>query len=45
VKRAKICGIDEKNLGVPLLWDNINAKCYEGDQEIVDFLKQKIQLP
>jgi len=43
--KAKICGIDTKKLGVPLLWDNADSKCYEGDQEIISFLKQKAQLP
>jgi hypothetical protein len=43
--RAKICGIDLGKLGVPLLWDGTDSKCYEGDQAITDFLKQEAQLP
>lgn len=41
VDKATICDIDTNKLGVPLLWDNLNSKCYEGDQEIINFLKQK----
>lgn len=39
--KARICKLDMENLGVPMLWDAKNAKCYEGDQPIIDFLKQK----
>ena len=39
--KARICKLDMENLGVPMLWDAKNSKCYEGDQPIIDFLKQK----
>lgn len=45
VERAKTCGIDLDRLGVPLLWDGNDSKCYEGDQAIIVYLKQKAQLP
>ncbi len=38
-EKAKICGIPTNSVGVPFLWDG--AKCYVGDQEIVEFFKQK----
>lgn len=37
---ARICGLDLANLGVPTLFDPKTSKCYEGDQPIIDFLKQ-----
>ena len=40
-QKAQICGLDLKNLGVPMLWDAKNSKCYEGDQPIIDFLNQQ----
>ncbi len=45
IERAKTCGINLNGLGVPLLWDGADSKCYEGDKAIIDFLKQKAQLP
>lgn len=37
---AKKCGIDEKQIGVPLLWSE--GKCLVGDEDIIDFFKEKI---
>ncbi len=41
LKIAKICGIGPNELGVPLLWEAAESKCYSGDQAIIDFLKTK----
>jgi glutaredoxin len=41
LEKAKICGIEEKDLGVPFLWDNANSKCLIGVQDIVNFFKEK----
>lgn len=42
LEKAKICGIPEKSLGVPFLWDNFNSKCLIGVEEIINFFKEKI---
>jgi len=39
VVKAKICGIPTDYIGVPFLWDG--EKCFVGDQDIIDFFKQK----
>ncbi|MDD3006229.1 MAG: hypothetical protein PHX30_01455 [Candidatus Pacebacteria bacterium] len=39
--RAELCGIEKKNLGVPFLWDG--EKCYQGDEDIIEFFKVKMQ--
>ena len=39
---TKKCSISENNLGVPFLWDGQNSKCLVGDQDIINFFKQKI---
>jgi len=39
-ERATECKLDTKNLGVPMLWNK--GKCYVGDQEIIQFFKDKI---
>jgi len=39
IEKATACKLDLDNLGVPVLWDAKNSKCYEGDQPIIDFLK------
>jgi len=41
IEKARICGLDLNNLGVPMLFDAKNSKCHEGDQPIIDFLKQQ----
>ena len=41
LEKAKICGIEGKNLGVPFLWDNANSKCLIGVEEIINFFKGK----
>lgn len=37
--KAKICGLPTDSIGVPFLWDG--EKCLIGDQDIVNFFKQK----
>ena len=38
--KAKICELPSDSIGVPFLWDG--EKCLIGDQEIINFFKQKI---
>ena len=38
--KAKICGLPTDSIGVPFLWDG--EKCLIGDQDIINFFKQKI---
>jgi len=40
VAKEKICGIPTDYIRVPFLWDGL--KCYVGDQDIINFLNQKI---
>jgi glutaredoxin len=37
--KAKICGLETDSIGVPFLWDG--EKCLIGDQDIINFFKQK----
>ncbi|EKD43946.1 MAG: hypothetical protein ACD_72C00062G0001 [uncultured bacterium] len=37
----KQCGLNPTNMGVPLYWDG--STCYNGEIEIVDYLKSKIK--
>lgn len=39
---TKKCNISESNLGVPFLWDGPDSKCFLGDEDIINFFKQKI---
>jgi glutaredoxin len=39
---TKKCNISESNLGVPFLWDGPDSKCVLGDQDIINFFKQKL---
>ena len=38
-EKAKICGMPTNSIGVPFLWDG--SKCLTGDQDIINFLKEK----
>jgi glutaredoxin len=40
--KAKKCGLDTKNIGVPFLWDETTSKCFIGDGDIITFLQEKI---
>jgi len=39
---AKKCNISSGELGVPFLWDGPDSKCLLGDQDIINFFKQKL---
>lgn len=41
VEKARICGLDLNNLGVPLLWTG--ERCLEGDQPIEDFFNERLK--
>ncbi len=38
--KAKLCNIDQTQIGVPFLWDG--SKCLLGDQDVINFFKDKI---
>jgi len=40
--RANTCGINQNEVGVPLLWDG--SKCLVGDVDIISFFKDKAGL-
>jgi len=44
IEVAKKCGIKENEIGVPFLWDGENQKCIVGDEPIIDFFKEKLNL-
>lgn len=41
-EKVSACGIDKKNVGVPILWNN--GKCLNGDVDIIQFFKEKTGL-
>lgn len=41
-KTADVCKIPQNDLGVPLLLDQANSKCYVGEVEITNFLSSKV---
>jgi glutaredoxin len=41
---AKKCGINENEIGVPFLWDGEKEKCIIGDEPIIEFFKEKLNL-
>ena len=38
-EKAAACGLPTDRVGVPFLWDN--GQCYEGDQDIIKYFKEK----
>jgi glutaredoxin len=44
VEVAKKCGFNENEIGVPFLWDGENQKCIVGDEPIINFFKEKLNL-
>ncbi len=38
VEKAKLCGMETQNLGVPFLWTG--EKCLMGDTDIIEFFKK-----
>ena len=41
---AKICGFNENEIGVPFLWDGESQKCIVGDEPIINYFKEKLNL-
>ena len=41
---AKMCGFNENEVGVPFLWDGENQRCVVGDEPIINFFKQRLNL-
>jgi hypothetical protein len=39
---APKCGFSLETLGVPLLWNGASSTCFGGDQDIINFFKEKI---
>ncbi len=39
-KKARVCGLNIKKIGIPLLFDRKN--CYVGDKNIISYLQQRI---
>lgn len=37
--KADICKVNKDELGVPFMYSASNSKCYTGDQDIIDYLK------
>jgi glutaredoxin len=44
IEVAKKCGIKENEIGVPFLWDGENQRCIVGDEPIINFFKEKLNL-
>jgi glutaredoxin len=44
IEIAKKCGIKENEIGVPFLWDGENQRCIVGDEPIINFFKEKLNL-
>ena len=38
-EKAGLCGLPTNSVGVPFLWNG--SKCFVGDQEIIEFLKEQ----
>jgi glutaredoxin len=38
-EKAKICGMDTNNIGVPMFWDG--KTCITGDQPIINYLQEQ----
>jgi hypothetical protein len=38
IEVAKKCGFNEKEIGVPFLWNGENQRCIVGDEPIINFL-------
>jgi len=44
IEIAKGCGLKENEIGVPFLWDEESKKCIVGDDPIINFFKEKLNL-
>jgi len=38
-QKAAFCGLSSASIGVPLLWDGKNSKCYVGDVDVTKFFQ------
>jgi hypothetical protein len=41
-EKAHACGLNTDSIGVPFLWNGLEAKCLIGDEDIINFFKAKI---
>ena len=39
--KAKICGLSQNSIGTPFLWDGQNSKCLMGDEDVINFFKER----
>jgi len=44
IEIAKGCGLKENEIGVPFLWDGESQKCIVGEEPIINFFKEKLNL-
>jgi glutaredoxin len=44
IEIAKKCGFKENEIGVPFLWDGEGQRCIVGDEPIINFFKEKLNL-
>ena len=42
--RARICGIERHQIGVPFLWEGPTRTCILGYLDVIDFFKKKVEL-
>jgi phage FluMu protein Com len=44
IAKDRSCGIKEEELGfIPLLWEKATNKCFVGDEDVINFFKEKIK--
>ncbi len=43
IHKAKFCGLSEKDLGVPFLWDDQFGKCVYGYADVIKFFQEKLK--
>lgn len=41
---AKKCGYSENQIGVPFLWEGEIEKCIAGDEQIINYFKEKLKI-
>jgi hypothetical protein len=41
-EKAAQCGIAPADIGTPFVWDGPTGKCYEGEDDVINFLKAKL---
>ncbi len=45
IDKAKYCGLDVKDIGVPFLWNDQFGKCVIGYADIINFFKEELKKP